>query len=178
MTRPRSTRVSRNGLVSLALLGFLSIAMGSAHATSVVRLNDQQLVGLSTLIVEGRVVEMRSEWNANRTQIHTLVTLQVNQTLKGTKSTTGSLTVRMLGGRVGDIVQQLVDAPTFSIDEEVIVFFERDPSNPVSIAGFNQGKMTVVSDAATGRRVIAERGIPHDEFVDSIARLVATEGGR
>lgn len=174
MTRPRSTRVSRARVVLLSL-GLLALAAGALQATSVVRLNDEQLVGLSMLIVEGRVAEMRSEWNPNHTQIHTVVTLDVSRTFKGSANSQ-KLIVFMLGGRVGDIVQTLVDAPTFVVDEDVILFFEKDPSNPIAITGFNQGKMTVLTDAG-GRRVVAERGIPHDEFVDSIERLVA-EGGR
>lgn len=177
MTRPRSTRVSRNGVVLLVLTAWLSAAFGLARAATVVRLNDEQLVGISTLIVEGRVVAMQSAWNADRTQIHTLITLDVGQTLKGKTSSPATFAFRMLGGRVGDIVQQLDGAPAFSIDEDVIVFFERDPSNPISITGLSQGKMTIVTDAS-GRRIVAERGIPRDEFVDSVAHLVATEGGR
>ena len=176
MTRPRSTRVSRIGVVLLVLVGWLSAAFAPTRA-AMFRLNDEQLVGISTLIVEGRVIAMHSTWNADRTQIHTLITLDVGQTLKGQASATGTLTMRMLGGRVGDIVQQLEGAPTFSIDEDVIVFFERDPSNPISITGLSQGKMTIVTDAS-GRRIVAERGIPRDEFVDSVTHLVATEGGR
>ncbi len=175
MTRPRFLHACSINVLGCALALAL-VAAEPAGASSVLRLNDQQLVGLSTLIIEGRVVEMHSEWNPNRTQIHTLVTLDVARAYKGTIAG-GKLTVRMLGGRVGDIAQRLVDAPTFSLDEDVIVFFEKDPSQPIAITGFNQGKLTVRTEAG-GRRVIAERGIPRDEFVDSLTRLIATEGGR
>jgi len=176
MIRPRSSAF-RGCVLTLAAIAALVTASARLEASSAIRLNDEQLVLGSTLIVEGRVVGVRSEWNAARTQIQTVVTLSVSRALKG-KPASSTLTVRMLGGRMGDIEQELVGSPTFSIDEDVIVFFERSLSHPVPITGYSQGKLTVVNDATTGRRVIRERGIPHDEYVDSVTRIVASEGRR
>ena len=167
-------------LAAVALTVVLVVfATAPVHATSVVKLNDEQLVQLSSTVAEGRVTSVRSEWNANHTQIFTSVTIQVSSQIKGTTPRSGFLVVRLLGGRVGDVVMELIDQPTFTVDEDVIVFLDATSPQYTPITGLYQGKLTVAPDPATGSPTVIDRGVSREAFVRDISRIVAEqEGGR
>jgi hypothetical protein len=149
-----------------------------AGATSVVQLNDDQLVRLSSLIAEGRVTSVRSDWNADRNQIFTTVTLRVSETYKGTTPGNGLLVLRLRGGQVGDLALVVSGQPTFAIDEDVIVFVTDSGAEAYPITGMFQGKFTIGVDPTTGAAMVQERTVPRDTFVRSITRIVSEEGGR
>jgi len=162
----------------LLLAGAVAFPTAS-RSTSVDRLSDQDLVSLSSMIVEGRVTGVRSEWTSDHTQIHTIVTIRVSTALKGAAPGNGLLVLRLLGGQVGDTVMELIGGPTFVTDEEVIVFVEAGGPELMPITGLFQGKFTVTTDAVSGARVISERQVPRDAFVEQISRMVVEqEGGR
>ncbi len=169
---------SRAFIVVAAALFVSTILLTTSHATSVVKLADDGLVRLSSIIVEGRVTSVHSEWNADHTQIQTLVTIRVSDSIKG--AAPGDLLVlRLLGGQVGDTVMELVGGPTFSVDENVIVFLEKDAPELMPITGLFQGKFTVTADPSTGQQMVVGRKMSRDAFVNRISGIVATqEGGR
>lgn len=166
-------------LVAAVLAAGTSLSPASSLATSVARLSDAELVRHSSSIVEGRVTGVRSEWNASRTQIHTIVTLRVTGSLKGGALAGEQVVLRLLGGRVGDTVAELVGGPKFAVDEDVIVFIDRQAVELMPITGLFQGKFTVATDPASGQRTVSGRRGTRDAFVGDIARIVASqEGGR
>jgi len=143
------------------------------------QLSDEQMVKSSKRIVEGRVTETRSEWNAAHNQIRTTVTIDVSQMLKGPMPANRRLVFEQLGGQVGDIIMDITDQPAFKVDENVIVFL-RDPSPaPTPVVGLTQGKLNVVRDPDTGILTVQGRNLSRDAFVRNISRVVVEqEGGR
>jgi len=162
---------------SFVVAGGLVLSPLPALSTSVVKLDDESLVMLSSTIVEGRVTNVSSAWNGDHTQIITTVTVKVNRSLKGGTPANGVLTLRLLGGRVGDIVMQLVGGPTFETDEDVILFVKGDGSGQMPITGLDQGKFTLTTDATTGQRMVSERGVTRDTFLQNIGNLVTEQEG-
>lgn len=144
-----------------------------ATATSVAAMTDADLVRHSAVIVEGTVIEAASAWDAAHRRIHTTVVLDVSRTLKGPDR--DRLTLRTLGGRVGNTVAQVVGAPGFTPGEEVILFVH-DETDELPVTGLFQGKLTLAFDSARGERVVVERGIGVERFAGEIARM-AREGG-
>ena len=67
MTSQRFRRVRLSVLFGVA---FCLLLGSNIWATSVVRLTDEGLVGLASVILEGKVTRAQSEWNADHTQIH------------------------------------------------------------------------------------------------------------
>lgn len=170
--RPDSAQ--RRGWVA-ALVCLAALALPSFGSATVAVLGDDALVGLSSMIAEGRVVALHSEWNDDHNQIHTIVTIRVSRTMKGTIPPNGNLVLRLLGGHVDKRVMEVVDQPTFALDEEVIVFVRKNPRHFMPITGLYQGKFTIVDDAGTGVQSIAERAMSREDFVREISRLVAID---
>lgn len=168
------------GAIPILIAGglVLSAAM-PAFSTTVVKLNDEDLVALSSMVIEGNVTSVHSAWNAKHTQINTLVVMKVSRCLKGQEREDASITLHLLGGQVGDDIMELVGGPTFATGEDVIVFVAADGTTLMPITGLFQGKFTISTDASTGQRMVVGREMTRDAFVDKIARIVtAQEEGR
>jgi hypothetical protein len=151
----------------------------TSTATSVRQMSDAELVRSSSSIIEGRVTGVRSEWNTGRTQIHTIVTIRVANSLKGSAAAGEQVVLRLLGGRVGDTVAELVGGPQFTVDEDVIVFLDSGAVDLMPVTGLFQGKFTVATDPNSGVRMVSGRPATRDAFVGDIARIVTSqEGGR
>lgn len=130
----------------------LVFAPASAFAGTVVAMNLAQMADRADVIFTGRVVGQRAEWNADRTRIHTYVTLEVEDYLKGG---TGSrvTTVRLLGGRVGRFIAHVPGTPQFSVGESVLLFCAGTQARMPSVLGLSLGKFTITTDAAGERYV-------------------------
>lgn len=175
---PRSTPARLQGLSVAMCTAIIALASSLAIATSVQQLSDDQLVRLSSIIAEGRVTSVQSDWNADHNQIFTTVSLRVSQTYKGSVPGNGLLVLRLRGGQVGDIALVISGQPTFTIDEDVIVFVTESGADAYPITGMYQGKFTVEIDPGTGSPMVQERALARDAFVSNITRIVSDEGRR
>jgi len=177
------------------LLLTLAFAPLDAWATSILRVPVEEMARHVDLIVRGEVVDVtvRSEGEQAR-RIVTAVTIRVGKVLKGHASGP-YLTIRLLGGQVGDRVLHVPGTPGFRTGEEVILFLEATTEG-FKPAGLSLGKFTVVRDAATGlhrarrtvdRTVVLVRsgtgGVPQEDRmshqeddldVDELIRIVET----
>ncbi len=99
------------------VLAILTIA-GAASATTIVMPTDAQLVAKSPVIVTGTVV--RSGPVDRSGAILTETTIAVDGTFKG--SVTGEITVREIGGQLGDRISKVFGAPQYTAGERVLAF--------------------------------------------------------
>jgi hypothetical protein len=169
---------SHRRFAALVLAGACVAFATTLHATSVAKLTDQQLVRFSSAVAEGHVTGVHSDWNSAHTQIYTTVAIRVTNQIKGTRPQSGVLTVKLLGGRVGDVMMELIDQPTFKVDEDVIVCLDAASPQYTPITGLFQGKLTVAADPVTGALNVIDRGVSRDTFVRDISRIVTEQGGR
>lgn len=107
-----------------------------------VKLTLEELVARADWIVIGKVTEKKSQWNADRTSIYTLVTLAVEQWLKG-QSGNNKMVIKVPGGEVGGITQQVEDAASFHTGEKALVFLSRNDDGTTGVVGGFQGKTTI-----------------------------------
>ncbi len=114
-------------------------------------------------IVVGKVTKVKSKWNGDRTQIYTLVSISVDQYIKG-KLPRKTITLKQLGGTVGDAVLWVADAPRFTAGEEVLVFIR---PGLVPVVGMSNGKLSI-DDDSTGRKLIAGTDLALDDLVKEI----------
>jgi len=113
------------------------VAVGPAAATTIVPADLGELSRDAVAIARGRVVDVRSQWTEDRGTVETIVTLEVENYLKGTLGAT--VRFRVPGGELGRFRTIVVGAPGFAVDQHVVVFLgAHGPSIP-HIVGFNQG---------------------------------------
>jgi len=135
-------------IAALALVG-----AQAAFATSVQKLSLQELTKKSDSIVMARVDDAVASWDAGHKEIYTYITLSVLQPVKGNKGAT-TITLRQLGGTVGNIASVVPGMPSFRKGEEVVVFLtQKDAAGYPWVMGLEQGKYSV-STAKNGVKMV------------------------
>ena len=105
------------------------------------------------VILTGKVSNLKSNWNKNKTRILTEATLQVDEYIKG-NSGSNSIVVKYPGGEVGDVGELYTHMPRFSKDEEVLVFLKKDEKEKsFKVYEGEDGKISVIKDAKSGEKV-------------------------
>jgi hypothetical protein len=108
-----------------------------AFATTVAKLNMEQLVQRADLIVQGQVESVYSRWDEARRLIFTYVSIRVDESLKG--SAPQSVVIRQIGGSVGTIQMSVAGVPQFRSGEMTVVFLKRQDDSTFQVVGMNQG---------------------------------------
>src|SRR5688572_18972946 len=121
-------------------------------ATVLLPADFKDIVSGSQVIVHGRVVDVRAEWNGDRSQIESYVTVAPSSFYRGTPAP--SVTFRVPGGQVGRYKQVTVGAPQFVPGEEAIVFLRGSGPAVPQIFGLSQGVFRVRVDQRTGQRTV------------------------
>ena len=124
----------KRALWCLSLLVLLALP---ARATVLIPADLGELSRDALAIARGRVVALDTQWTDDRATIETIVTLEVESYLKGGLGAT--VHFRVPGGELGRFRSVVVGAPTFAVDQRVVVFLgARGPSVP-HVLGLSQG---------------------------------------
>jgi len=122
--------------------------LGTPDTTLAVALSLEDMTNQSDVIAIGNCVETRSVW-VDRTLV-TMATVSVTETIKGTEAS--NLTVVLPGGadvnRKFPVAVSYPGAPRLTPGEDVFLFLSSDPdfSGNYTVAGFSQGKFSIVND--------------------------------
>jgi len=162
---------SRSGLLAAGLVLAASwSAPAPAGATVVqgVAFEAQASTAARVFVGAVRAIESRPSPRAPR-YFETLVTFAVEETVAGAPATT--LVVRLSGGTVGDVRQEVVGMPEFAVGERYVVFLEPEQSPPLisPIVGFNQGLYRVVR--------VGDGDVVRDRLGDPLAAPAAARAG-
>jgi len=131
-----------------AMIGFLPhIAYPQAAKASL-----KELTETSHAIFTGRCLKKESAWNSTRTKIFTQVRIQTGELIKGNPGAEAVITVP--GGQIGQTLYEVSDMPNFMEGEEVLVFLWKHPSGKNLVTGALQGKLTIVQEKGTGRKIV------------------------
>ena len=166
----------------------LCVCAAVPSSSSVLAVSLEQLSTSSQLIFEGEVVGKTSDFNDNQTSIHTHVTFRVVDVVKGTYNQP-EITLRFLGGTVGEISLNVSDSTLPERGETGIYFIEsleRFQVNP--LYGMDQGHFLILESGSQrimvtrNRRVItgliSDDQPPADGLSNGIARgLSVNEAG-
>lgn len=135
--------------MTLAVWTALAVA---ADAMVYVPMTFKALVTEARAIVVGRVSGTDAQWTDGRRNIETLVTIDVEQYLKGDMGR--SLTIRIPGGQVGPYLSLTPGAPRFSAGDQVVLFLAGDAPALPHVLGLGQGVFRVVTSATSGTRTV------------------------
>ena len=125
----------------------LTLCLDTVHATVLLPADFETVVNESTVIVHGRVAEVRSVLTGPRRVIESLVTVAVIESLKGAAGP--NVVFRVPNGEVGRYRRVLVGAPEFAVGDEVVLFLEGQAPAIPSLFGLSQGVYRVGRDQAS-----------------------------
>jgi hypothetical protein len=123
-------------------------------ATTIPYKSFDDLVKEADAVVSGRVAQVESKYGPDK-EIFTFVTLDNVEALAGTYAGP-TLTLRLMGGQVGNDVSQIVGSPSFQTDDRVVLFVQGNGRYMVPLVGWTQGVFRVEQDAATGQLSIRD----------------------
>ena len=150
--------------VRIPLLALALAALPAAASTFLYQ-SQAELVAQADAVVEGRIVEVHSFWNAERTAILTEATLEVEDTVVG--AAPSYVNLRTFGGQVGNYRIDAHGFPTFRLGERMLVFLEPEQDGAQKVLGYQQGQFRIqgepgremaVSAFSTGARVLRRDG--------------------
>jgi hypothetical protein len=144
--------IQRTTIAILCATVSVIVLAGVTHAAVMPPKSLNELADESTVICTCRVVDQQSQWDTEQNMIVTLVTLQVEEYLKGTGGQ--ELTVEALGGIVGDKGLKVTGAPVFELGERAVLFLKAAENNRHHVVGWAQGKFTVRTDPNSGEERI------------------------
>jgi hypothetical protein len=121
-------------------------------SAAMVKLTQEELVAGADWIMVGMVTDSKSQWNDDRTRIYTLVTLSVEEWLKG-QSGGKKIVIKIPGGEVNGITQQTEDVASLKIGEKVLVFLKLNNDGTTTVFGGFQGKRTIEGDGVVGSKL-------------------------
>lgn len=167
------------------------LAPAGARASVVTAMGTEALVDLSTVIVRGEVVDVRSGPDG-RGVLYTWVTLRVDESLRGGEGR-ARITVQVPGGAWRGRVSRVLGAPSFTPEERVVVFARPGSDGQLAVTGLFQGKLRIVEEEGAAYVVqdpgaearVVRRGDdppaplrqPLDRLLDDIRARVALDAG-
>ncbi len=114
-----------------------------ASATSIVPMTVEQLTHTSEYVVEAQAIQQWSQWAPGHNIILTFTRFRVSNTLKG--AVPGEITLKQLGGKVGNSVVKVAGVRYFRPQEEAVLFLHPAMANDGTyvITGLMQGNFHV-----------------------------------
>jgi len=99
--------------------------------------NESQLIQSSDLIVHGKIAEVTSTWNAQKTHIETTGQVMVYETLKSNDNsaviTGNTLLIHVLGGTISNETEWVEDMPVLINDTAAIFFLKKGGDGKYSV---------------------------------------------
>jgi hypothetical protein len=142
---------------ALVCIVALACATATLRASVVVPAAFRELVSTSTVIVRGRVTDVRAI-AAPGVNVETVATVAVENVLKGDAA--GFVFVRVPGGQVGRYRTIVVGAPTFAKGDHAVFFLSRGADNALRPVRLGMGLYRVRMDRRAGRETIDPPAIP------------------
>ena len=121
------------------------------------------LAARADFIVIGEITHITCH-EEGKGNIYTLITLSVEQTVKGKSE--GEMVIRVAGGELDGTNLVVEDAPSFQIGERAVLFLEEREDNNFSVVGGFQGKFSIdENNIVSGNKTLAQ-------FIDQIEAIL------
>ena len=163
----RKKKEFRPALIIIAALSAGSVWFGALQASVVRFMPFQEQVSTAGIIVVARAGSQVSSWDSQKQFIFTETTFHIEQAVKGTAS--GTVTLRQLGGRVGEIAQSVAGSAVIVSGRRYVLFLEQRSDGTYRVVGFNQGcypitgtdkgkaRVMTVTASAAGERLLSDK---------------------
>lgn len=164
-------------MLSVLIFSLISGFFITQGSTLMIKKSIEELTYEADFILTGKVQDMESRWNKEKTLIYTYVTVSVTKYIKRIleMEEPKEITVKIPGGQVGDIILKVSDTPEFMKDEEVFLFLRLKELPIFRVAGLFQGKYTIEEGRVKNK--VLEREISLDSFIDQIEKAMKKAEG-
>ena len=162
--------------VALAIGLMTGLTTNESRATTVLPLDFNKLVEISSSVIVGHVVNVHTEGQLKPRKIETVIQVEVDECLIGPCQPT--LVLRQLGGaydfKDGRFNQTVPGMPQYKPGERVVLFLEETDTKRLVVTGLAQGKFSISdeSDSASLTRDLV--GL---HFVDASTKQPVHVGG-
>jgi len=143
------------------------------YATTLERMSLEKLTQTAPIIVRAQCRENSAAWDAG--EIWTSTSFEVEQVWKG--SAPPHITVRLLGGRAGNLTSTVSGIPRFRPGEEVVLFLEPAFRRALSVVSWQQGAFRIRRDAFADRETVTQDTASFPTF-DPVTRRFEPTGIR
>jgi len=162
-------------LIGLVAVGLAALVAAPASTTTVVRFDVEKMSAIAAVIAVGEVQGVDMRWNGAHTKIYTRVTFTPTEVIKGGRDL-GPLTIKMIGGKVGEDVARLPGTPELVQGERVLVFLEpREDGDGYLIVGLFQGLYRLRKGAPGDDLLYQDLTPPDATMIEEGSRHPATE---
>lgn len=142
-------------IIFIFVSGIYILNCSKTYATRELQESNLDVAKRSEAIVVARCISYESKWNDEGTLIFTYVTFKIEHTIDG-ESQDDFLTLRLIGGQVGDVVQTVPDLPRFNEEGEVILFLgQKNEDGYPTLASMKNGALQIQTDKNTGQRIVS-----------------------
>jgi hypothetical protein len=155
------------------LAAILLVAQSAARSTTLLRMSLGQISQTAQTIVRARCTGSTTGWDAG--EIWTFSSFEVREVWRG--SPAAQITVRLLGGRVGNLTSSVSGVPRFQAGEDVVLFLERTPRGDFSVVSWEQGTFRIRRAGAQGPESVTQDTAAFSTF-DPETRRFEAEGIR
>jgi hypothetical protein len=157
------------------LVGVLVGVIVSARALSVTPPSFEELVAGSSQVVRLQVDRVSSRWDVTPqgSVIRTYVECRVLRTLKGPEGPT--ITLRFLGGRVGEEAMIIAEMPTLEEGVTYIVFLSENGRAFCPLVSAQHGLYPVVRDPATREEFVTRSNGQRLRAVDDVQTPIVAQ---
>lgn len=140
-------------LLTILAAAFLAT---NSPATTVIPPSFTQLVEEAELIFQGKVIDVHCEWAGEGAQrvIVSYVTFEIEEGIKGSPGPT--VTLRLIGGTIGNETIAIADAPVFQKGDRDILFVENNGRQFIPLVGIMYGRFRVQADGLSGRDIVTD----------------------
>lgn len=121
-------------------------------ATTLLRMSLGQMSRTAKVIVRVRCVESAAAWDAG--EIWTFTSFDVDAVWKSFAP--ARITVRLLGGRVGNLTSNVSGIPRFRAGEEVVLFLEPTLRGGFTVVSWEQGTFRIHRDPRSGEASVTQ----------------------
>jgi len=144
-------------LLSMLMLAYGAVALPAA---TLERLSLDDLIGKSTMIVRGKI--LNSYTATSGPVIYTHYRIQPSETLKGTAN--GVVEIQLPGGTAGNLRQTFAGVPQFKAGDEYVFFLWTGKSGSTQVLGLTQGLFSVAPGG--GEDPLTTRAASHETMLD------------
>jgi len=144
--------VQRRRFLWVLLLTALALLAIVANATTLARMRFEDLARQATAVARLRCLSASSFWENG--EIWTDSRFAIVAQAKG--SLPAIVTVRVLGGTLGNLYSRVEGAPAFRPGEEAYVFLWGRDNEPLRVLGWSQGTFRIARDARTGIETVTQ----------------------